>query len=81
MNRIVREHYPVEKLPDDLRAAVEDESSVRVVLERETAAPPAGEMAREGHFSRWGHLRQTRFETPEGVVAHVRALRDEWDRR
>ena len=34
MNRIVHEHYPVEKLPADLRPEMPD-SRVRVVIERE----------------------------------------------
>jgi hypothetical protein len=32
MNRIVREHYPVEKLPEDLRAGFPAGSFVRVTL-------------------------------------------------
>jgi hypothetical protein len=34
-----------------------------------------------GHFSRWKHLRRHHFASEEEIVAHVRALRDEWDRR
>jgi hypothetical protein len=32
-----------------------------------------------GHFSRFKHLRRNNFATAEDVVAHIRALRDEWD--
>lgn len=34
---------------------------------------------RPGHFSRFKHLRRNNFATAEDVVAHIRALRDEWD--
>jgi hypothetical protein len=33
MNRIVREHYPVSALPDDLRAGLGDATHVRLVVE------------------------------------------------
>jgi len=36
---------------------------------------------RTGHFSRWKHLRRTHFASSEEIVEHIRALRDEWDRR
>ena len=38
MNKIVREHYPVEKLPEDLRAELGLAQTVTVVIEAET--PP-----------------------------------------
>lgn len=78
MTRIVREHYPVEKLPEDLRPSLDDTTHARVVVESEAGPAPA---PGEGHFSRWRHLRRTRFRDAEEIVAHIRALRDEWDRR
>jgi YdaS antitoxin of YdaST toxin-antitoxin system len=33
------------------------------------------------HFSRFWHLRKSHFDSGEEIVAHVRALREEWDRR
>jgi DNA-binding transcriptional regulator YdaS (Cro superfamily) len=33
------------------------------------------------HFSRFKHLRRALFSSKEEVEDHVRALRDEWDRR
>jgi hypothetical protein len=44
-----------------------------------TATVDAG--AAGGHFSRWKHLRRSHFATTDEVVDHIRALRDEWDRR
>ena len=34
-----------------------------------------------GQFTRWKHLRRTNFVSPGNIVAHLRALRGEWDRR
>jgi hypothetical protein len=34
-----------------------------------------------GHFSRFKHLRRAHFASSEEIVAHIRALRDEWDRQ
>jgi hypothetical protein len=54
----------------------------------EEGTPPYGEPdapppvpADHGHFSRWFHLRRPNFASGEDIEAHVRALRDEWDRR
>jgi hypothetical protein len=35
----------------------------------------------ERHFGRFKRLRRTHFASAEEIVDHVRALRDEWDRR
>jgi hypothetical protein len=37
--------------------------------------------AAAGHFSRWKHLRRANFRSPGEIVAHIAALREEWDRR
>ncbi len=78
MTRIVREHYPVEKLPEDLRPSLNAASHARVVVESEPSSIPAEGV---GHFSRWRHVKRSRFRDAEEIVAHIRALRDEWDRR
>jgi hypothetical protein len=52
--------------------------------EGENLRPPEGAdsvVAATGHFSRWRHLRRPHFASMEEINAHVRALRDEWDRR
>lgn len=33
MNRIVREHYPVSKLPEDLRDGFEDQDFVNIIVD------------------------------------------------
>lgn len=83
MNRIVREHYPVSKLPEDLREEFTGSTEVTLIVEarttptdeREGPEPPYG----RGAFSRYRHLTKANFKSTDEVVAHVRALRDEWD--
>lgn len=83
MNRIVREHYPVSKLPEDLREQFAGQDEVTITVEskaetlRDRPEPPFG----SGGFSRYRHLAQPHFQSTEEVVAHVNALRDEWDER
>lgn len=86
MNKIVREHYPVEKLPADLRAEVEGLDTVTVTIDAEPEQH-AGE-SRQDKVS-WPELlerlRALRASgeiepvTSEEAVARIRALRDEWD--
>jgi len=45
------------------------------------SAPEAEPAMPEGHFSRFKRLRRSHFASGEEIVAHVRALREEWDRR
>ena len=85
MNRIVREHYPVSKLPEELQKEFPGQDEVTLTIEartplkenREGPEPPYG----WGGFSRYRHLAKNNFQSTEEVVAHVRALRDEWDER
>jgi hypothetical protein len=84
MNKIVREHYPVEKLPEDLRRLVPNASEVLLEitvaseLPVKAAKPMTGaetaEMIRELHRDRPSGSR-----TMEEIVKEVRELRDEWD--
>lgn len=72
MNKIVREHYPVEKLPPELREGLA--SGARVTVTIETEAKPERVMTLEEMFA----LRRDVFSSPEEAVQHIRALRDEW---
>lgn len=82
MNKIVRENYPVEKLPEDIRKELQGTGPVKVLVEQEE---PAGGSAiapsETGHFTRWKERRRADFSSAEEIDAHIRALRDEWDRR
>ena len=77
MNRIVREHYPAAKLPDDLRDEIGAEKRVTIAIEVENAAPDV----RNDWFSKYEHIRRANFHSLEEVNDHVRSLRDEWDPR
>ncbi|MFG1378716.1 hypothetical protein [Xanthobacter autotrophicus] len=73
MNRIVREHYPVEKLPEDLREGGSGDANLRVIVEQ--LPKPASE-ARLREL-----LALARKIEPIGddPVQRIRELRDEWD--
>ena len=73
MNRIVRDHYPAEKLPEDLQKLVDPRRPVRLVLEQDDVEQSAGPLTRfVGAFAHYG-------STPHEAVARIRALRNEWD--
>ncbi|WP_137153760.1 hypothetical protein [Rhizobium sp. FKL33] len=85
MNKIVREHYPVSQLPEDLRAQFPGVETVRLVIEegaaRQSENAPLGRGEGEDF---WATLQQARASLKEprslrDAVADIRALRDEWD--
>jgi hypothetical protein len=77
MNKIVKDHYPVTELPEDLRTSFPNGGYVRITVEW---APP-----RKSLNELLAELRLPEAQAVgEGVtineaVARVRALRDEWD--
>ena len=75
MERVVLDHYPASKLPDDLRGGILPSASVKITVEEIQAAPD-----RERLLSL---LRKSRGAIPtvtlEEAVRRVRELRDEWD--
>ncbi len=73
MNKIVREHYPVAKLPDDLRPSGDPGARVTVTIEEETK--PASVMTLEEIFSLSGFSRRTKRE----IDAEISRARDEWN--
>lgn len=91
MNKIVRDHYPVENLPADLRQGLEDQATVRVVIEVESKASsdPLAVPASTGKKpltieETLEMIRRYREQHPERVsmedaVSRIRELRDEWD--
>lgn len=75
MNKIVREHYPVEKLPEDLREGIEG-THVRVTIIREeptTERTGKKPLTYEDIRSRV----KPRGTTTEEAVRRIRELRDE----
>lgn len=77
MNRIVHDHYPASRLPDDLRDGTRDGASVRVTVEEESPVIGKAEL-RALTLALQSRRRGT---TIEEAVARIRELRDEWDDR
>ncbi len=81
MNRIVREHYPASKLPDDLREGLRPDAEVRVVIEEEHGPSPRGAMTLEQMtLEQMFELARPTFRSADEVGAYIKAMRDEWDR-
>jgi replicative DNA helicase len=74
MNRIVRQHYPAAKLPDDLRGAFDQDDQVTVTVEQEAASVP--EMSLEEILAIADRSQLSKAEIDE----HLTRLRDEWKR-
>ena len=75
MNKIIREHYPASKLPEDLREGVDPESTVTVTVTVEGLKRPEHVMTLEEIFA----ARRPPFRSSEEILASIRQLRDEWD--
>ena len=76
MNRIIREHYPASKLPEDLKEGIDPQANVTITIAEEAderrSAFSFDEIFRTLHESR------VRSDDP---VMRRRALREEWDER
>ncbi|MDQ0420334.1 hypothetical protein J2045_001353 [Peteryoungia aggregata LMG 23059] len=83
MNKIVREHYPVENLPADLREGLGNGATVRVVIEIDDAKSDAAPKQRtvKETLERLEKLRQARAPDSDmaEAVTRIRTLRDEWE--
>ena len=76
MNKIVREHYPVSKLPEDLRGELDLAGSVKVTIEGRLAAPARiRSILEESRKLREAGVIPT--ITEQEAVERVRCLRDE----
>jgi len=78
MNKIVREHYPVERLPEDLRAELGLAKTVKVVIEADEV--DAKSAARVAAIAELLEHRRKLKPSANDSVARVRKLRDEWSR-
>jgi hypothetical protein len=72
MNKIVRENYPAERLPEDLREGVDPKSVVTVTIEQTL---PERVLSLEEIFA----LRRPPYRTKEEIDADIRRERDAWD--
>lgn len=71
MNKIIREHYPAAKLPEDLRPSGDPNARVTITIEEEEK--PENVMTLDEIFSQTGFRRRTREE----IDAEIRRQRDE----
>lgn len=74
MNRIVREHYPASRLPEDLRDGMDPSSTVTITVVEEERRPDKPRSIEEIFAAR-----QPPFRTKEEIDRDVRSQRDEWD--
>ena len=76
MNKIIHEHYPAAKLPDDLREGIDPSRHVTVTVVEEEQRP-----SRERLVQLLEEARQRLVEdvSTEVAVRRIRDLRDEWD--
>jgi hypothetical protein len=73
--KIVTEHYPVEKLPEELRQGIEGGQVVRVTVETEVPASQPNTRSLRSFLG----IAPGRYGDPDEIVDEVRRLRDEWE--
>lgn len=82
MNRIVRENYPVSKLPEDLRKEFPGHNEVTLTISSDADQPrqePAGEHPeRVKSLEELFAMAKPTYRSVDEVTAHIRSLRDEW---
>jgi hypothetical protein len=81
MNKIVKEHYPVSKLPVELREGIDPKGHVTVTVVEEEK-PSEGRMTLEEIIAKADRLKEEGLIVPvtaKEAVARIRALRDEWE--
>lgn len=74
MNRIVKEHYPASKLPEDLRAGVDPTATVTVTIVEEQT-----QSHREVTLDEIFAARRPPFRSVNDIDADLRRQRDDWD--
>lgn len=89
MSKIVREHYPVANLPEDLRQGLEPDDEVRITIETNSAPdfdsifPETAELLRRPRrivtLEEIWALRQPPYRSVEEIDEELRRQRDEWD--
>ena len=76
MNKIIRKHYTVDKLPEDLRVLLDPSKPVTLVIEQEDEATQSG--TKESFRRFFGAAKEQNTSVRE-AVERIRSLRDEWD--
>jgi hypothetical protein len=71
MNKIIKKHYPVERLPADLRSGLRQDGWVRIEIEPEAGEAPAPVLSPLVGTGRNVH------GAPDDVITHIRSLRDD----
>jgi hypothetical protein len=74
MNKIVKEHYPAAKLPEDLREGLDPAQNVTVTIATEDATPEKPLSLKE-LFA----MRRPPYRSLEEIMDDLRRQRDEWD--
>jgi hypothetical protein len=74
LNKIVREHYPVSSLPEDLRLGLDPTSYVRIVIDGQEDS-----IARKKALTDMLAAADRIPPISDDPVARIRELRDEWD--
>ncbi|POF34019.1 hypothetical protein [Roseibium marinum] len=79
MNRIVRKHFPVDKLPEELREGLPEGVEVTVTLETELETQ--ADFDKDRFQDDLDRVRATLKQTVslEEATHRIRDLRDEWD--
>jgi hypothetical protein len=76
MNKIVKEHYPAAKLPEDLREGLDPAQLVTItVAVEEKRSEPAEVLTLEEIFA----LRRPPYRSGDEIDEDLRRQRDEWD--
>ncbi|KFL30454.1 hypothetical protein JP75_14815 [Devosia riboflavina] len=79
MNKIVLEHYPLEKLPEDIQKAVGSAGSVTLTIETERPVPlDRDKLVAELRALKLGMLPDKGLSLEE-ATRQVRQVRDEWE--
>ena len=78
MNRIIHEHYPASKLPDELREGIDPDRHVTVTVVEEEQRPSREALVQLLEEARRRASSVGDVSTKE-AVRRIRDLRDEWD--
>lgn len=74
MNKIVKEHYPASKLPEDLREGLDPDQRVTVTIATEDA-----KVEKPLSLKELFAMRRPPYRSLEEIVDDLRRQRDEWD--